>query len=236
MLSFVKKQVINLKLARKHIALRGVPGVCLARGVTVDLFTMVAPYVTVGSHCNIASSSIGQGTYLAEFSTVRHTRVGRFCSIADNVRTGNGSHPTRTFVSTHPAFFSPLKQAGFAFVDKQLFEEMPRAKNSSYVVEIGNDVWIGSGVRVLDGVRIGDGAIVGAGAVVTKDIEPYAIYAGVPARRVRFRFSPEVISFLVEFSWWNRDFTWLEENAQYFTDIDLFCERFRSGRGNAANE
>ena len=120
MLSFVKKQVINLKLLRKHIALRGVPGVRLARGVTVDLYTMVDQYVTVGSHCNIASSSIGQGTYLAEFSTVRHTRIGRFCSIADSVRTGNGSHPTRTFVSTHPAFFSSLKHARVAFAGKQV--------------------------------------------------------------------------------------------------------------------
>lgn len=205
------------------------PNVGFGRGVKIDLFTGVETHIRVSDFCDISSSSIGRGSYLAEHAMVRHTRVGRFCSIADNVRTGNGSHPTRSFVSTHPAFFSPIRQAGFSFVDTPLFEELPRVPGSPFVVEIGNDVWLGSGVRVLDGVRIGDGAIVGAGAIVTCDVEPYAIYAGVPARRLRYRFSSEQIAFLLEFSWWNRDLSWLRENSKYFTSIDLFHERFMAG-------
>lgn len=234
--SFVVRQITKFRVAWRRLSISRLSGVLLGRGVKIDLFTSVESNVRISDFCDISSSFIGQGTYLAEHATLRHTRIGRFCSIADNVRTGNGSHPTRNFVSTHPAFFSPIKQAGFSFVDRPLFGELPRVPGSSFVVEIGNDVWLGSGVRLLDGVRIGDGAIIGAGAIVTCDVEPYAIYVGVPARRIRYRFSPEQISFLLDFAWWNRDLSWLQSNSKYFTDIESFYDRFVAGIRVTKNE
>ena len=152
-----------------------------------------------------------------------HTKVGRFCAIADNVRTGVGSHPTNTFVSIHPSFFSTNKQAGFSFVDKNVFDELPKSNGSKYVVEIGNDVWIGSGVKIKDGVKIGDGAIIGANAVVTKNVDAYSINVGMPARVIKYRFDKNQIVFLMKFKWWNKDMIWLEKNAKYFQNINEFC-------------
>ncbi|WP_394813068.1 CatB-related O-acetyltransferase [Methylobacter psychrophilus] len=228
MRAFIRTIYIKIILFSKRYSLKALPGVRLSKNTVIDFFTSLEPYVSIGSHCNITSSSIGYGTYITEYSSLRHTKIGRFCCIADNVRTGNGSHPTKTFVSSHPAFFSTIKQSGFTFVDKPLFNEMPFIEGSNYVVEIGNDVWIGSGVRILDGITIGDGAIIGAGSIVTKNIEPYAIYAGIPSKKIRYRFSPERIEFLLTFRWWDKEHTWLAKNAEFFLDEDIFYETFNN--------
>jgi acetyltransferase-like isoleucine patch superfamily enzyme len=130
-----------------------------------------------------------------------------------------GIHPSRDFVSTHPIFFSTKKQVGITFADKDYFQEEKGIK-------IGNDVWIGANVIILDGVTIGDGAIIGAGAVVTKDVPPYSIYGGVPAKLIRYRFEQKTIDFLVKFKWWNKDEEWLKTNFQDFHNIDTFLQRY----------
>jgi acetyltransferase-like isoleucine patch superfamily enzyme len=195
-------------------------GVRIGAGTLIDLSTLVEPQVQIGQNCNIASTTIGTGTYVVDGCVLRHTKIGRFCAIADGVRAGTGTHPTHTFVSIHPAFFSTIGQAGFTFSEKNTFDEMPKVPGSNYAVEIGNDVWIGSGVHILQGIRIGDGAIIGAGAVVTKDVEPYSVNVGVPARNIRYRFSSEQIAFLKELRWWDRDFDWLRANVSHFQDIE----------------
>lgn len=184
---------------------------------------------TLMNNTTFISSYLGLGSYIAGNSKIRRTKIGRFCAIGDNVRTGLGLHPSNTFVSIHPAFFSTQKQAGFSFTDKNLFEEHKYTDSTNkYYVEIGNDVWIGSNVMVMDGVKIGDGAIVAGGSVVTKDVIPYSIVGGVPAKIIKYRFLPDEINFLLEFKWWEKDTSWIKANAEWFTDIKLFMKTYKS--------
>ena len=222
----IKQLYVKYKLLLKRHKLKKINGVILKNNVVIDIFTSLEQHISIGNNCNVASSNIGIGTYISDYSILRHTKVGRFCAIADNVRTGQGSHPTNTYVSIHPAFFSPNKQAGFSFTNELLFDEMPKVKDSNYNVIIGNDVWIGSGAVILDGITIGDGAIIGANAVVTKDIEPYSINVGVPARCIKYRFEKKEIDFLLKFRWWNKDFNWIKKNSKFFLDINYFIKHF----------
>lgn len=122
----------------------------------------------------------------------RKTTIGRYCSFARGVRTINANHPMH-FQSTHGFFHNP--QLGYC--SQRLAPHLPLA--------IGNDVWLGTNALVLPSVHtIGDGAVVAAGAVVHKDIPPYAVVVGNPARVVRFRFPPDVISKLIASRWWEK--------------------------------
>lgn len=168
----------------------------------------------------VLNTKIGYGTYIADASFIANSDIGRFCCIARDVRTVSGNHPSSKFVSIHPAFYSILKQSGFTFVDKNIFEDnkfydVSRRK----AVKIGNDVWIGEGVRIMEGINISDGAIIAAGAIITKDVPPYSIVGGIPAKIIRRRFSEEDIEWLNNFRWWDRDINWIKTNAGEFEDI-----------------
>lgn len=165
-------------------------------------------------------SSIGRCSYVGENSSLQCARIGRFTGIAPGVCNARGKHPTHTFVSTHPAFFSTRKQVGISYVEKNLFEEIEYIDDEKkFCISIGNDVWIGTNATLVGNITIGDGAIVAAGAVVTKDVPPYAIVAGVPAKILRYRFTEEEIAFLMKLQWWEKDEAWIAENAKYFNDI-----------------
>lgn len=169
-------------------------------------------------HC-----SIGRGTYIRDHCYFKNASIGRFCSIAPDVKMVYGEHPTRRFVSIHPAFYSKDAVAGLSFGHDAGFEKYKTTPEGFYC-KIGNDVWIASGARLMGGITIGDGAIIGCGSLVTKDVPPYAIVAGVPARVIRYRFPQEQRERLLQFQWWHKDIAWIRENIQYFDDIDAFCE------------
>lgn len=171
----------------------------------------------------VSSSRIGYGTYIGEDSQLALSSIGRYCSIANHVSVIRGTHPTRIIVSTSPLFYSVNTPLGFSFVDKTIYEENPQI--NGYNVIIGNDVWIGEGVKIISGLTIGDGAILAAGAVVTKDVPPYSIVGGVPAKIIRMRFSEEQISKLMEIKWWNNSVEWIQQNAQYFSDINILLDK-----------
>lgn len=176
----------------------------------------------IGKGCYLFNTEIGDYTYLSTNVSMMNCVVGKFCSIAQGTCVSLGTHPSSKFVSTHPAFFSTNKQNGMTFSDSCYFEEMGKSN-------IGNDVWIGVNAIIMDNVNIGNGAIIGAGCVVTKDIPPYAIAVGVPAKVIRYRFKAEEIAFLEEFKWWNREEEWLKGHFKDLHDIGLFMKKHGEG-------
>jgi len=173
------------------------------------------------------SGRLGFGSYLGRDCRIVAS-VGRYCSISSEVITVGGRHPASEFVSTHPAFYSLAKQSGFTYVQTQLFEEHAWADpQHEFSVVIGSDVLVSQGVRILEGVRIGDGAILGAGCLVRSDVEPFAIYAGVPARKIGQRFDDETIRQLLEIRWWDRGQAWVSAHAPLFSDVPRFLDACR---------
>ncbi len=171
----------------------------------------------IGEGVRVIDSSLGNHTYIAANSLIRNTTFGRFCSVGSGVKIGMGVHPTSEFISTHPAFYSLRKQSGKTFAAQQHFKEEERVK-------IGHDVWIGANAIILDGVTIDNGAIIAAGAVVTKDVALFEIVGGVPAKHIRFRFSPEEIEAIEKSAWWNQDEIWLKKNAVNFLKKEDFFQ------------
>lgn len=172
----------------------------------------------------IKKSSFGFASYVGNNAFIYNTSIGKFTCVGPRVKTVIGRHPTN-FISIHPAFYSTQKQAGFTYVDKTLYRENDFVPNTNKSVLIGNDVWIGADVKILEGVTIGDGAIIAAGSIVTKDVEPYSIYAGVPAKLIRKRFNDDIIEKLNRLQWWNQSDEWLQKHAKYFSDVDEFLKK-----------
>ncbi len=140
--------------------------------------------------------------------------IGKFCSIAYGVKIiPSGEHNYKA-VANFPFYAHFLKQG----VEKDTF--------SKGAVRIGNDVWVGARATILSGVEIGDGAVVAAGAVVTKDVPPYAIVAGVPARILKYRFSQEIISELLTIKWWDWDDQSVLNNIDdFYLDVNVFISK-----------
>lgn len=179
--------------------------------------------IKIGRKTAIGGAVIGRNSYIGSGSVFTDCRIGRFSSISVNVKVIPDSHPSTGFVSTCPSFFSTRGQNLQSFVKKNKYEEY--LKVDGYNVVVGNDVWIGSNVLIKGGLRIGDGAIVAMGAVVTKDVPPYAIVGGVPAKIIKYRFTPEQVEQLLELKWWDKSEEWLYSHADDFENINLFLER-----------
>lgn len=170
---------------------------------------------TLYDNVSLDGVTLGDFTYIGTETRISNAILGKFCSIGPDTAIGLGKHPTRTFVSTHPIFFSVLGQAQQVVCDRNYFVEFAP-------INIGNDVWVGARAVVIDGVSIGDGAIVAAGSVVTKNVPPYAIVAGVPAKVVRYRFEPHEVELLLTIKWWDRDFSWIKKNIKSYHNISQF--------------
>ena len=169
----------------------------------------------------VSGSKIGYGTYIGANTQLGNAEIGRFSSIASNVKVVTATHPTMDFVSTSPMFFSTLRQTGKTYCDTIKFNEFLSVNGRSVVV--GNDVWIGDNVTIKGGVTIGDGAIVAMNACVTKNVPPYAIVGGVPAKIIRYRFTGEEISKLLALEWWNKPEDWIIKYSRSFVNVkDLF--------------
>ncbi len=144
----------------------------------------------------IVNTTVDDYTYIGGSNNIQNASIGKFCSIGPEVRIGLGIHPTH-LKSTYPGFYT---NSNYYRVEKLYDFEGDEYKK----VEIGNDVWIGTRATIPDGVRVGDGAIIAAGAVVTKDVPPYAIVGGVPAKVIKYRFTDEKIKELLNERWWEK--------------------------------
>ena len=147
--------------------------------------------------------NLGEHSYISHNTRIaKGTVIGKFCSIADNVSIGNGNHPY-TILSTSPFCYAKnkIEVYGDIIVPESNLIKLPAGKPTV----IGNDVWIGYGAIIMAGITIGDGAVIGAGAVVTKNVEPYSIVAGVPAKIIKYRFEENIIKELLELKWWDLD-------------------------------
>jgi len=209
LLQIILKRIKWILFGRNKIATKAL-GFSAHWAAFTDAQSKFGEYVRLGKNTRISKSSLGKCTYVAG-AEIRNADVGSFCSIGREVLVGGlGKHPVQ-WLSTHPAFYSPLMQSGVTFVTESKFDELVRT-------EIGNDVWIGARAIVLDGVRIGDGAIVAAGAVVAKDVAPYSIVGGVPAKEIRKRFDEKKIDLLLTWKWWELPLAVLEELAPSFIE------------------
>ena len=172
-------------------------------------------------HHAFFSGNMGYGTYIGEYTNFCGS-IGRYCSVGGQVKILSLTHPVKTFVSTSPCFYSIKKQNGLSYVKEQKFKENLCVEGTPYPVIVGNDVYIGYGAIIIAPIVIGDGAVIAAGAVVTKNVEPYTIVGGNPARIIGKRFNDSEIIKLNEIRWWDNDQKWIKERAEYFDDINQF--------------
>jgi phosphonate metabolism protein (transferase hexapeptide repeat family) len=186
--------------------------------------TEFGAYCEVGARTRIAESDVGDYSYVANDADIMYTTIGKFCSIAAQVRVNPGNHPLERVALSHFTYRSSAY--GWGEDDGAFFEWRRRHR-----VTLGHDVWIGHGAVVLPGRSIGTGAAVGAGAVVTKDVPPFAIVAGVPAGVIRYRFSPEIIAALERIAWWDWPHAMLGEALNDFRALgaEEFCARYAPG-------
>ncbi len=189
---------------------------CFQRNVSVNLES--GKNVKIRIPYDLRNVSIGDYSYIAKSCTISETNIGKFCSIGPNFCCGLGIHPTNG-VSTSPMFYSTAKQNGISLVSENKMQE-------TKTTVIGNDVFIGANVTLLDGVKIGDGAIIGAGAVVSKEIPPYAIAVGVPAKIIKYRFSEVQIMKLLKIKWWDFDAEKIKDIEKYFFDVNSMINKY----------
>jgi acetyltransferase-like isoleucine patch superfamily enzyme len=139
--------------------------------------------------------------------------VGNFCSIAGNVNIYLGGNHRTDWISTYP----------FGHIHKDVFNTFDGTGHptTNGDIQIGNDFWIGMSVKIMSGVKIGDGAVIGAHSLVTKNVEPYTIVGGNPAKIIRKRFSCEVIDLLLTLKWWEWDDNKINENIHILCSNDF---------------
>jgi acetyltransferase-like isoleucine patch superfamily enzyme len=180
------------------------------------LNSKIHPSSKVEAGSDIINSTFDRHSFCGYNCQIVNCDIGAFCSISNDVVIGGGRHPME-WVGMSPVFYEGRDSV------KAKFSEHKREPNKRVVIE--HDVWIGQGVLISQGVTIGTGAVIGMGSIVTKDINPYTIVGGNPAREIRKRFDDHTIKKLIESKWWDFDDDKLKEYAQFFTDPETFIKK-----------
>lgn len=173
-------------------------------------------WTDIGPNTKMEETLFGDYSYTDGDATIIYSEIGKFCSIASHVRINPGNHPMWRVTQHHLTYRRIRYQ--FSDQDDETIFDWRRA----HKVTIGHDVWIGHSATIMPGVTIGTGAVIGAGAVVTKDVAPYTIVAGVPAKPIRLRFPKELIRELLESKWWDWDRNKLEKCFSELCDVQAF--------------
>lgn len=170
------------------------------RGCCIDQASKIEANCHILENSFVLNSTIKSFSYVGKNSIIQNANIGSYCSIANDVLIGLGAHPILNF-STSPLFYRINNPLNIQLIETNF--DFDYNFNEYQPIEIGNDVWIGARAILMDGVKVGDGAIIAAGAVVTKDVAPYAIVGGVPAKVIRHRFTSDRIEKLLKLQWWN---------------------------------
>jgi acetyltransferase-like isoleucine patch superfamily enzyme len=200
----------------------------ISGGFSASIFAYADRNTFLGERSNISTNrllncNVGRYSYIGKTITLSNLKVGSFSSIAQDFVILSGRHPL-DYVSTSPCFYSGNNALGSHFIKNENFQEF-KLNSEGYACTVGSDVWIGFGVRVMDGVTIGNGSVIAAGALLTKDIPPYEIWAGIPAKKISTRFEKEQVERLILIEWWNKPTSWLHDKAHLFHDINKFIEK-----------
>lgn len=185
-----------------------------------DSTTEIPNELYLAPFARLMNCKVGKYTRIKPGCVFKNVTIGNYCSFANNVMVGLGQHPT-FLLSTNSVFY----KAGITdrFVKKIEYDEEPRTF-------IGNDVWMGNGAVVMDGVNIGDGAIVASRAVVTKDVPPFAVVGGVPAKVLKYRFPHDIVMELLDWKWWNLSDDQIDKILPIFTDGEITIDKIRKAR------
>jgi len=190
---------------------------CTLKASEIGLGITLGKNVTLQQGCFIYTKKIGNYTFINKNCLIDKSveSIGNFCSIAYGCKLGLASHPT-DWVTTHP--FAYDKKYGFVHeTTREIAATAPKCV-------IGNDVWIGANAIILAGVKVGDGAIIGANAFVNKDVEPYSIVTGTPAKHQKFRFAENTVDKLKKIEWWNWSEKKLMDNIELFNQPERFVQ------------
>ncbi|KPP90193.1 MAG: Bacterial transferase hexapeptide (three repeats) [Rhodobacteraceae bacterium HLUCCA08] len=179
-------------------------------------------YTEIGAGSRIAHSRFGDYSYCDHYADIANAQVGKFANIAAFARIGATDHPLQTAACHHFLYRSD------DYWDDADRDEAFFAHRRSRIARIGHDTWIGAGAMIKPEVTLGDGAVVAAGAVVTRDVAPYTIVAGTPARRLRDRQPPAIAARLIALAWWDWPHDALRAALQDFRRLgaEAFLERY----------
>jgi virginiamycin A acetyltransferase len=203
--SLIKPSLMKMRIHYYNMRFHNQIHATCILGKNVEILnTKMAKESRVAAYASLRQTELGMLSSIGRYTKITHTKLSAYCAISWDVTINALGHP-----------YTHLTNSAFPYVPRIGNFVTQRQQNYQYV-HIGNDVWIGANAVILPGVTIKDGAVIGAGAVVTKDVDPYAVVAGIPARVINYRFSEKIIERLLKIKWWNWDKLTIQENIHLF--------------------